>query len=126
MSLQDQVQDASLSDPESFWAPHAKQLHWHVQPERVLKRTTKKLANGVEHPHWTWFPGGKISTTYNCIDRHVEAGNGESTAIIWDSPVTGTKQKYSYNQLLDEVATLAAVLRDEGVKKGEVVLVYSM
>lgn len=54
------------------------------------------------------------------------AGNGDSTAIIWDSPVTGRKQQVSYGQLLHEVETLAAVLRDEGVTKGDVVLVYSV
>ena len=58
------------------------------------------------------------------MDRHVEAGNGEQTAIIFDSPVTNTKEKYTYRQLLKEVETFAGVLRDEGVKKGDVVLVY--
>ena len=53
-------------------------------------------------------------------------GNGESTAIIWDSPVTGCKEKYTYSQLLQEVETLAGVLRVEGVRKGDVVLVYSI
>ena len=53
-------------------------------------------------------------------------GNGNSTAVIWDSPVTGSKEKFTYNELLSEVETLAGVLREEGVKKGDVVLVYSM
>jgi len=55
----------------------------------------------------------------------VEAGNGDNTAIIWDSPVTKTKQKFSYKQLQKEVETFAGVLREEGVKKGDVVLIYS-
>ena len=59
------------------------------------------------------------------MDRHVEAGNGDQTAIIWDSPVTKTKTKYSYSQLLTEVEIFAGVLREEGVKKGDVVLIYS-
>ena len=71
-----------------------------------------------------WFPGGEISTCYNCVDRHVHAGNGDQTAIIWDSPVTKTKRKYTYNQLLSEVETFAGVLREQGVKKGDVVLIY--
>jgi propionyl-CoA synthetase len=59
------------------------------------------------------------------VDRHVLAGNGDETAIIWDSPVTGTKTKTTYEELLKEVETFAGVLRDEGVKKGDVVLIYS-
>lgn len=123
---QDDVQSHSLDDPDSFWAHQATQLHWHKKPSGTLKRFTKSLASGVQHPSYTWFPGGQISTTFNCVDRHVLAGNGDSTAIIWDSPVTGRKQKVSYAQLLQEVETLAAVLREEGVKKGDVVLVYSV
>ncbi|KAI4265742.1 MAG: hypothetical protein L6R38_009208 [Xanthoria sp. 2 TBL-2021] len=121
---QDDVQSHSLDDPDSFWAHQATQLHWHKKPSGTLKRFTKSLASGVQHPSYTWFPGGQISTTFNCVDRHVLAGNGDSTAIIWDSPVTGSKQKVSYAQLLQEVETLAAVLREEGVKKGDVVLIY--
>jgi propionyl-CoA synthetase len=56
----------------------------------------------------------------------VAAGRGENVAIIWDSPVTGIKEKYTYNQLLDEVEVLAGVLREEGVRKGDVVIIYSM
>lgn len=59
------------------------------------------------------------------MDRHVKNGNGDFTAVIWDSPVTGKKEIYSYKQLLDEVEVLAGVLREEGVKKGDVVLLYS-
>ncbi|CAO1597425.1 MAG: hypothetical protein LQ349_000632 [Xanthoria aureola] len=121
---QDDVQSHSLDDPDSFWAHQATQLHWHKKPSGTLKRLTKSLASGVQHSSYTWFPGGRLSTTFNCVDRHVLAGNGDSTAIIWDSPVTGSKQQVSYAQLLHEVETLAAVLRDEGVTKGDVVLVY--
>ena len=123
---QDDVQSHSLDDPDAFWAHQATQLHWHQKPSRTLERFTKSLANGVKHPTYTWFPGGQISTTFNCVDRHVLAGHGSSTAIIWDSPVTGSKQEVSYGVLLHEVETLAAVLREEGVKKGDVVLVYSV
>ena len=123
--IQDQVQLHSLNDPESFWAHQVEQLYWHRRPSSTLKKTIKKLPSGTSHPHWTWFPDGEISTSYNCIDRHVENGYGDSTAVIWDSPVTGSKEYYSYKQLLKEVETLAGVLREEGVRKGDVVLVYS-
>jgi propionyl-CoA synthetase len=82
----------------------------------------------LTHDHWEWFPGGEISTCYNCVDRHVLAGRGDLPAILYDSPVTGgghAKQRITYGQLLDEVEVFAAVLREEGVKRGDVVLVYS-
>ena len=122
---QDQVQRHSISDPESFWSHQADQLHWHKKPTAALARTTKSLKSGEKHAHWEWFPDGEISTCYNCVDRHVLAGHGEAPAILYDSPVTNTKQRITYKQLLDEVEVFAGVLREEGVKKGDVVLVYS-
>lgn len=124
---QDEVLAHSLEDPEAFWGHQAEHLHWHKQPDAVLARMPKTLEkSGVTHDHWEWFPGGEISTCYNCLDRHVLAGHGHHPAIIYDSPVTGpTKRTYSYAELLDEVSLLAAVLRDEaGVRRGDVVLVY--
>lgn len=123
--LQDLAHLESLSDPESFWMHHAQQLQWHKKPSRCLKQFHRTLSGGIRYPSFAWFPDGEISTAYNCVDRHVEDGNGESTAIIWDSPVTGSKEKYTYQQLLYEIETLAGVLREEGVRKGDVVLVYS-
>ncbi|KAJ4401381.1 hypothetical protein N0V85_005537 [Neurospora sp. IMI 360204] len=121
---QDEAQHLSLTDPETFWGHQAEQLHWHKKPSAVLKRTTKNLKSGTSHNHWEWFPDGEISTCYNCIDRHVLAGRGDQPAILYDSPVTNTKQRLTYKQLLAEVETFAVVLREEGVKKGDVVLVY--
>ncbi|KAJ5117085.1 hypothetical protein N7526_011194 [Penicillium atrosanguineum] len=114
----------SLTDPESFWSGHAERLHWHRKPSRALTRQTKTLPSGTQHEHWSWFPDGEISTTYNCVDRHVASGRGDQVAIIWESPVTHTTEKYTYAQLLDEVEVLAGVLREEGVRKGDVVIIY--
>jgi propionyl-CoA synthetase len=122
--VQDAVQQASLTSPEAFWDHHAKQLHWHKPYSTALRRSQKKLSDGITHDHWSWFPDGEISTAYNCIDRHVKAGNGDKAAIIWDSPVSGTKQTFTYNNVLEEVETLAGVLREEGIEKGDVVLIY--
>lgn len=123
---QDAVLAASLASPEAFWAHQASQLTWFKQPSSTLTQTTKHLPKlNVSHPHWSWFPDGELSTTYNCVDRHVDAGNGDNVAIIWDSPVTGQKEQITYRQLQEETQTLAGVLRAEGVRKGDVVLVYS-
>lgn len=129
--LQDKTYTAALADPETFWSKAASQVHWHKKPSRALVTSTKTLAasktfpEGVTHPYWSWFPDGEISNCYNCVDRHVDGGRGEDVAIIWDSPVTGRKEKFTYRHVLDEVETLAGVLREEGVRKGDVVLIYS-
>jgi propionyl-CoA synthetase len=122
---QDLVLRHSLDSPEQFWSQQAERLSWHRKPSSALQRTTKTLPSGVTHDTWAWFPDGEISTCYNCIDRHVLAGNGDAVALIYESPVTGIQEKYTYAQLLDEVEVLAGALRDDGVKKGDVVLFYS-
>lgn len=124
LDTQDTIHEASLKDPNRFWARQAKQLIWHKAPVASLTMATKKLKCGTIHTSWTWFPDGQISTSYNCIDRHVEAGNGDNTAIIWDSPVSGNRQEITYAKLQEEVAVMAGVLREEGVHKGDVVVVY--
>ncbi|TAQ86850.1 hypothetical protein B7494_g4840 [Chlorociboria aeruginascens] len=121
---QDTIQTHSVSSPSTFWASQASHLHWHKDPTSTLSHTTKSLPSGISHEHWEWFPGGEISTCFNCVDRHVLAGHGEETAIIWDSPVTGGKERFSYKRLLVEVERFAGVLREEGVKRGEVVMIY--
>ncbi|KAF3392694.1 Uncharacterized protein F1880_008540 [Penicillium rolfsii] len=99
----------SLSSPETFWAAPAHRLHWHKPPSRVLARHTKTLpTSGVSHEHWSWFPDGEISTSYNCVDRHVLAGRGEDVAIIWESPVTGSVERWSYMPMIP--AALIAAL----------------
>jgi propionyl-CoA synthetase len=122
---QDDALKHSLADPEAFWRHQAEHLHWHRKPSRVLEITERTLKSGVTHDSWAWFPDGEISTCYNCVDRHVEAGHGDAPAILYDSPVTGVKQRISYKELLREVETFAGVLREEGVKRGDVVMVYS-
>lgn len=123
--LQDEIQSASLSSPSAFWLQQASHLHWHTPPTLAHTTTPTTLPSGTSHPTTTWFPDGQISTSYNCLDRHVLAGHGSAPALFWDSPVTGRKEKYTYAQLLEEVEVLAGVLREEGVRKGDVVLVYS-
>lgn len=122
--LQDEVLRRSLQNPEEFWSRQAERLHWHKKPDTALRTLQKSLQDGTTHPTWEWFPGGKISTCYNCVDRHVAAGNGHESAIYYDSPVTNTKETITYNTLLGRVETLAGVLREKGVKRGDVVMLY--
>lgn len=122
--IQDDILRHSLENPEEFWAHQAEHLYWHKKPSSTLKLTSKKLKSGIEHDSWEWFPDGEISTCYNCVDRHVEAGHGDHVAIYFDSPVSKTKEKYTYRQLLSEVEVLAGALREDGVRKGDVVMLY--
>ncbi len=108
--------DLSLTNPEAFWGEAAKGIHWYKPPTKILDDSRK--------PFYRWFVGGELNTCYNLIDRHVEAGRGEQLAIIYDSPVTDTVRTYTYRQLLEVVATFAGVLRNQGVKKGDRVVIY--
>jgi propionyl-CoA synthetase len=103
-------------DPTAFWGEAAKAVDWIKAPTRVFDETA-----GV---YGRWFPDATCNTCHNALDRHVKAGKGGQTAIIYDSPVTGTKRKISYAELLDDVAALAAVLKAQGVAKGDRVIVY--
>jgi len=106
----------SLQDPEGFWGEAARDVDWIERPTKVFD----PLA-GV---YGRWFVGGVCNTCYNAVDRHVEAGRSDQAAIIYDSPVTGTKQTISYGKLLVEVSTFAGVLREFGVVKGDRVVLY--
>lgn len=122
--LQDDILLESLQNPEEFWARQAEQLYWHKKPTSTIRLRQHSLGD-VTHPTWDWFHGGEISNCYNCVDRHAAAGNGDQVAIYYDSPVTSTKESYTYGRLLSEVETLAGALREQGVKKGDVVMMYS-
>ncbi|KAF4439835.1 propionyl-CoA synthetase [Fusarium austroafricanum] len=122
--VQDEVLQHSLEDPEAFWRHQAEHLHWHKPYSSTIRLTQKTLKNGVTHDSWEWFPDGEISTCYNCVDRHVLNGYGESTALYFDSPVTNTKEEYTYSKLLHKVETLAGALREQGIQKGDVVMLY--
>jgi propionyl-CoA synthetase len=103
------------ANPEDFWAEAAQEIDWITSWRRVFQRV-----DGLDR----WFPGAQCNTCFNCLDRHVEAGRGNQGALIYDSPVTGTKVSFTYRQLLDEVATFAAVLADRGMEKGDRVILY--
>ncbi|USW56392.1 Putative AMP-dependent synthetase/ligase, AMP-binding, AMP-binding enzyme domain, ANL [Septoria linicola] len=121
---QDEAFEAHQKDPEKFWMHQAEQIAWHKAPKTAFKKSTKKLKDGTTHGSWQWFPDGEISTSYNAVTRHVEAGHGDTIAIKWDSPVTKQKENITYAKLDEEVAILAGALREEGVRKGDVVIIY--
>jgi len=106
----------SIEDPNTFWAKAAEDCHWYKKWDKVLDNSNK--------PFYRWFSGGELNTCYNAVDYHIDNGRGEQNAIIYDSPVTDTIKKYTYNQLRDEVARFAGALSARGVAKGDRVLLY--
>ena len=109
--------ERSLRDPDDFWGDAAEAIHWHKRWDRVLDDTNK--------PFYRWFTGGELNTCYNALDRHVENGRAAQTALIYDSPVTDTVQRFSYRELRDQVAAFAGALAQLGVGKGDRVIIYT-
>jgi propionyl-CoA synthetase len=107
---------AALADPDSFWGEAAELIDWIRPPATVLDSSNP--------PFFRWYTGGQLNVCYNALDRHVVHGRGDQTALIHDSPVTGTVRSFTYVQLLDLVARCAGMLRDLGVRKGDRVVVY--
>src|SRR3954468_15123366 len=116
MGAYEDVFRSSTEDPEGFWLGAAQALDWHVPPTRAL--------DGSRPPFYRWFPDGELNVCHNALDRHIEAGHGDRAALIYDSPVTGTRRSYTYAQLRDEVAAFAGVLAGLGVGRGDRVVVY--
>ncbi len=116
MSSYREAYQASIGDPRGFWESAADEIEWVRRPDRILDDTNP--------PFYRWYPGGELNTSANALDRHVAAGRGDQAALIYDSPVTGTKRTYTYRELLDEVATFAGILRGLGVEKGDRVVIY--
>ena len=111
-----QAYEASVADPDAFWGDKADRIDWIRKPKRVL--------DADRPPFYRWFPDGTLNTCYNALDRHVVAGHAERTALVYDSPVTGTQQRFSYSELLEKVASFAGALRAFGVEKGDRVVIY--
>jgi len=108
----------SIEDPEGFWSEQAEKfVTWFDKWDRVLDWDFNEA--NIE-----WFRGGKLNVSYNCLDRHVEAGHGSQTALIWEGNNPDEDSKVSYKQLLDQVCQFANALKALGVKKGDRVCLY--
>jgi propionyl-CoA synthetase len=105
-----------LGNPEGFWAEAAESIHWYKKWDQIL--------DSSRAPFYRWFPGALVNTCYNVLDVHVENGRAEQLALIYDSPVTGITRSYTYRALLNEVATFAGALQQQGVEKGDRVIIY--
>ena len=106
----------SLDDPEAFWLQASQAIDWIQKPKKALDASIDPL--------FRWFPGATLNTSYNALDRHVIAGRGDQIALIYDSPVTGTTQQWTYAQLLEATANFAGALLGLGVQQGDRVVIY--
>src|SRR5215469_5189649 len=111
-----EVHARSMADPEGFWAEAARDIDW-IEP-------AKKIFDPSTGAYGRWFAGGVVNTCYNALDRHVASGRAIQMALIHDSPLTNTITRLTYAELLKEVQTLAAVMQDFGVTKGDRVILY--
>ena len=116
-SLEDyrRLYDAAKNDPEGFWGERAAALPWTTPYTKVLD---------WHPPAAKWFVGGRLNASAACLDRHIAAGKGEKTALVWVGEPTGERREYTYRQLHAEVCRVAAGLRKLGIKPGEVVSIY--
>ncbi|MFG0294212.1 MAG: acetate--CoA ligase [Phycisphaerales bacterium JB050] len=111
--------DRSINDPDAFYAEVASELHWFEKWSKVVE---------FEAPDAKWFIGGKTNLCYNCVDRQVDSGHADETAIIWEGEPVGDSgpevKRISYAELQQQTAKFANVLREAGVSKGDVVTIY--
>ena len=106
----------SIANPLQFWQKQSQELDWFVKPTRVLDKDI--------HNYDQWFSDGKVNMSYLCIDKHIADGFGDETAVIYDSPVTQTKEFISFHKLHEEVSKLAGGLKELGVGIGDTVIIY--
>ncbi len=107
----------SIEDPDAFWGEQAETLDWYKKWDTVYTWDAKTCEN-------TWFAGGKLNASVNCLDRHVAAGKGDKVAILWEPDEPGSGKRLTYGELLDKVCRFANVLKKYGVKKGDRVCIY--
>jgi acetyl-CoA synthetase len=111
-----ELYERARADREGFWAEQSRELlHWHTPFTEVLDWSTPPFAK--------WFADGALNVAYNCLDRHVEAGNGDRVALLWEGE-PGDSRRITYTELTDEVRRLANVLTDLGVGHGDRVAIY--
>ncbi|GAB2905308.1 propionyl-CoA synthetase [Rheinheimera gaetbuli] len=115
-SLYQQQFNQAITAPEAFWQQQAAKLNWYKAPNSILQQQ--------DADHYQWFNDGVLNTAYLALDSHIEQGRGEQTALIYDSPVTNSQQRFSYRELRDAVAQFAGVLKALGVAKGDRVVIY--
>ena len=117
MEQYQKMYDESVADPESFWSNVAERITWYKKWDTVREYD-------FVNANIKWFDGGKLNACYNCLDRHVEAGHGDATAIIWEGNNPDEDKTFTYSELLAQVKRFANVLKAQGVRKGDRICIY--
>ena len=117
MEQYQKMYDESVADPEGFWANVAERITWYKKWDTIREYD-------FVNANIKWFDGGKLNACYNCLDRHVEAGHGDATAIIWEGNSPDEDKNFTYSELLAQVKHFANVLKAQGVRKGDRVCIY--
>ena len=112
----DSVYKQALNNKEAFWADAASAITWDREWDSVL--------DSSDAPFYRWFSGGSLNTCYNALDRHVDSGRGTQCALIYDSAMTGVSETFTYLELRDLVARFAGALANQGVGRGDRVVIY--
>ena len=105
-----QIYDNSIKNPEVFWKNLSEDIFWFKKPTKILNKSNP--------PFYKWYEDGVTNTCYNALDHHIDQGKGERIALIYDSPITGNKAQFTFNQLKAKVSKFAGALDNLGVKKG--------
>lgn len=113
-----EMYEASVKDPEGFWAEHGKRIDWMTPYTKVKDVNYNKPDVSIK-----WFYDGQLNASVNCIDRHL-ATRGDQTAIIWEGDDPNDSKTITYNELSEQVNRLANAMKARGVKKGDVVTIY--
>ncbi len=117
MNAYQEMYDKSVKDPDGFWAKQAERLDW-------MKKWDTVSNNDFTKAKISWFEGGKLNVSYNCLDRHIKAGFGDQKALIWEGNDPREDKALSYSEMLSEVSKFANVLKSNGIKKGDRVCIY--
>ena len=110
------IHEQSLKNPENFWQEASNEIFWYKKPTKILNKSNP--------PFYKWFEDGVTNTCYNALDLHINEGRGEKLALIYDSPITGAKKQFTYNELKDKVSKFAGALKSKGINKGDRVIIY--
>ena len=106
----------SINNPENFWREASENIFWFKKPSKILDKSNP--------PFYKWYEDGVTNTCYYALDFHIDQGKGSKTALIYDSPITGDKNKFSYEELRSKVSKFAGALKNQGVNKGDRVIIY--
>lgn len=112
----DEIFNESITNKEKFWAEQAEKIEWFKKPTKIL------TDDGENYPNW--FADGELNTCFLAVDKHVNDGFGDQTALIYDSPVTNRIFKFTYSQVLEHVSKFAGGLKKLGLEKGDTAIIY--